>query len=33
QAQIEQERAALNPQLNFEPEPEADLDFGGFELD
>ena len=33
QEQIEQERAALNPQLNFEPEPEADLDFGGFELD
>ena len=35
QAQIEQDRAALNPQLNFEPEPEpeADLDFGGFELD
>lgn len=33
QLQIAQERAALNPQLNFEPESCTDLDFGDFELD
>ncbi|EGM68951.1 DUF1289 domain-containing protein [Shewanella sp. HN-41] len=33
QLQIAQERAALNPQLNFEAESSTDLDFGSFELD
>lgn len=34
QAQLAQERAALNPSLDFEVTPEAErFDFGDFELD
>ncbi|NMH64865.1 DUF1289 domain-containing protein [Shewanella salipaludis] len=33
QAQLQQQRAEANPELNFDPAPEADLDFGDFSLD
>lgn len=33
QQALEQERAAINPQLDFEPQTAAELDLGDFALD